>query len=321
MIRKRGMADMSFREAMAEALYDEAARNPNLMVLTPDLARALRLERIVSGLPNQYLSLGIAELNATGVAAGLASVGREPVIAGFAMFSAVRPFEQLRNMVAYPDLNVKIIATHGGLCVGKDGATHQALEDLALMRTLPNFTVLTACDARQTKAAVHAMLKKTGPAYLRLGRDGHGTVYETDPEYMVGGSDVLRDGDDLAIFTYGSIAGVALQAAKRLERHGISAAVINTYSIKPLDKVRVLQYAQKCHRVLTVEDHFKAGGLGSMIAELLSSAYPAPMDYIGVDDIFGESGGEAELYHKYGLDEEAVVGKAIALCGKKEAAG
>jgi len=303
----------SFRDALAQALLEEGKQDKSIMVLTPDIARALRLDNFVETYPLQHISTGISELNTIGIASGLSSLGLKPIVAGFSMFVGIRPFEQIRNIVAYPNLNVKIFATHCGICVGRDGATHQTLEDLALMRTLPNFTVLTACDFDQTKAAVHASLAHIGPVYLRLGRDKATPVYHGNCEYKIGGSDVLKDGNDLAIFTMGTTTKYALDAAEELKIVGIDAAVINAYSIKPIDKQRILSYAKKCKRILTVEDHFMNGGLGSVIAEFLSRVNPVLMDFVGVNDTFGESGDEIELYQKYGLDTSMIVNKAKEL--------
>lgn len=303
----------SFRDAMAEALLEESKSNSQIFVLTPDLARSIRLDRFMEELPQQHISTGISELNTIGVASGLASIGCVPVVAGFSMFVAVRPYEQLRNIVAYPHLNVKIFATHCGICVGKDGATHQTLEDLGLMRMLPGFTVLTACDAMQTSQAVRAALAHEGPVYLRLGRDVAEPIYTTPRAYQIGGSDVLTEGNDLAIFSMGTTIKHALTAAKTLSVEGITAAVINAYSIKPLDYECVLHYAQKCGRILTVEDHFAHCGLGSAISEHLSQVMPIPIEMVAVQDVFGESGDEDELYKKYGIDADAIVNKGRKL--------
>ena len=297
----------SYREALAQTLLEEAAQNKRLMILTPDLAKALRMDLLTETYPNQYVSMGISEGNMVGVAAGLAAAGMLPVICGFAMFVAERPYEQIRNIIAYPELNVKIFATHGGLCVGRDGATHQAAEDIGMMRMLPHFSVLTACDVAQTQSAVKAALAHEGAVYLRLGRDKSKTVYENGCTYEIGKSDVLRDGSDVAIFAAGTMVAKALEAAETLRNEGVSAAVINLYSIKPFDQETVLRYAKTCGRIVTVEDHSKFGGLGSTIAEYLAKACPTPISFVGVDDVFGESGDENELYEEYGLDAKSIV--------------
>ena len=304
---------VSFRDAMAQSLLDEAQKNDRVFILTPDLARSVRLEKVVEEIPEQYITTGISELNTIGIASGLSSVGYIPVVAGFSMFIAVRTYEQLRNIVAYPGLNVKIIATHCGICVGQDGATHQTLEDIGIMRMLPRFSVLSACDGVQTWAAVRAAIEHEGPVYLRLGRDKAFSIYEDGCEYHIGGSDVLADGSDIAIFTMGTTTKRVINAAGELKKEGFSAAVINAYSLKPFDAKRLLEYAKKCRCILTVEDHFESGGLGSIVAEILAQNEPVPLERVGVRDVFGESGTEDELYAKYGLDERSIAERAKRL--------
>lgn len=308
----------SFRDALAKTLLEEVGGNPSLMILTPDLLRALRMDRFVETYPEQYVSMGISEGNMIGVAAGFATMGYVPVVCGFSMFVAERPYEQIRNIIAYPGLNVKIIATHGGLCVGRDGATHQAAEDIGLMRMLPNFTVLTACDVAQTQSAIKAALNHDGAVYLRLGRDKSNPIYSEGCAYEIGKSDVLQDGSDVALIAAGTMVTNAMEAAERLREEGVSAAVLNLYSIKPFDKETVLHYAKKCGKIVTVEDHSKLGGLGSTIAEYLAGTYPVPIEFIGIDDVFGESGEESELYEKYGLDASSIVeaAKKILTCDR-----
>lgn len=302
---------VSFREALASTLLEVLEKDARIQVITPDLGRALRIDALMERYAGQYVSTGICESSTIGIAAGMAASGLVPIVAGFAMFVAEKPFELLRNMVAYPNLNVKIIATHAGICVGKDGPTHQAAEDIAILRTLPNFKLLCACDVAQTRAAIKAIVEDEGPAYLRLGRDKAVTVYPDDCEVRIGGSDILRDGKDVAIFATGTLVTRSLAAAKRLEEKGISAAVINLYSIKPLDQERVLQYALKCRHVVTTEDHSRFGGLGGAVAEYLAETQPTRMAFVALNDTFAESGGEEELYEKYALDEQAIVEAAV----------
>lgn len=306
----------SFREALASTFLEIAEENPSVMVLTPDLARALRIEKFVEDYSGQYISTGISEANTIGVAAGLAASGYTPIIAGFSMFIAEKPFELIRNIIAYPNLNVKFIATHGGICVGQDGATHQAAEDIAMLRTLPNFTVLTACDVAQTQAAIRAAIQHEGPVYVRLGRDKASEVYANGCEVKIGKSDVLADGSDVAIIAAGTLVANALAAAQKLKEDGISAAVINLYSIKPFDQETVLKYAQKCGRIVAAEDHSKFGGIGGTIAEYLSNVHPTRMEYVGLGDVFGESGRQEELYEKYGLDAPSIIAAVKRVCKK-----
>lgn len=305
----------SYRYAMAEAVQKAVEEYPNVYVITADLARAEKLDNLL--LPGQqYIPVGISENNMMCMAAGLSTTGLIPIIVGFAMFTACRSFEQIRNTIAYSNFNVKIIATHGGICVGKDGATHQAMEDLALMRVLPNMTVLCASDAAQTKAAIQTMIEHKGPVYLRLGRDATPQIYDTMPEVRIGGSDLLKEGKDILIIGTGSIVSKALEAAKELERDGIHATVLNTYSIKPLDQSSILHWAKICQSVIVVEDHFTAGGLGSAVCELLCEHNPMPVRRIGIGDTFGESGTEEQLFEKYGIAKRFIIEAAKTMCKK-----
>lgn len=245
-----------------------------------------------------------------GTAAGMAAAGLLPVIVGFSMFVSEKPFEQIRQAVAYPNLNVKIIATHSGLCVGQDGATHQALEDIAVMRALPNFKVYAAADVTETKAAVEAMLKHEGPAYLRLGRDLAEDIFDENKSFFPGGADVLREGSDVTIAACGLMVEQALLAASALRSGGIHATVLNTYSIKPLPEDLLTDRARKTKAFVTVEDHSVTGGLGGAVSEYLSQTCPVPVIRVGVEDCFGESGTQEELYQKYGLTADHIVDAA-----------
>ena len=309
----------SFRDAMAESLFENMKKNDAIVIISPDVSRAVHLGKIKQEYNDRFLSVGISEADMVGVAAGLATLGLIPVIVGFAMFVAEKPFEQIRNSVAYPNLNVKFIATHGGLSVGKDGATHQALEDIAILRTLPNMRVLTACDSMQTHQAVSAMINSKGPAYLRLGRDNAEAVYDSPPEYNIGKSDLLKEGIDLAILATGTELPNAIIARKELWGMGIYTSVINMYSIKPIDRDRILHHAKKCRRIVTVEDHSIIGGLGSAVSEILSEEYPTYMRRVGVKDTFGESGTQEELYDKYGLGVNAIKNAVLDVMSRHKA--
>lgn len=304
------MGGSSFRDALGEELIAMGREYPNMVVVTPDLAKAVHITEFKRLYPERFISVGISEADCVSVAAGLAAVGLIPVVAAFAMFAAEKPFEQIRNSVAYPRLNVKIFATHGGISVGRDGATHQAIEDIAVMRALPGMTVLAAADATETKAAIKAALKHKGPVYLRLGRDQAETVYDKEKDFVIGGCDLLRQGNDLTLVACGLMTAEALRAAEILARQGISARVINMHSIKPLDEEALIRAAAETGAIVSAEDHSRIGGLGGAAAEVLVKACPVPMEQIAVDDCFAESGSQNELYEKYGLTAEKIAGAA-----------
>lgn len=300
----------SFRSTLIDTVMKSAGDYDNLVVLNADSARALKLTGFAEAWPDRMFGVGISEADMIGTAAGMAAAGLLPLIVGFSMFVSEKPFEQIRQAVAYPNLNVKIIATHSGLCVGQDGATHQALEDIAVMRTLPNFKVFAAADVTETKAAVEAMLKHEGPAYLRLGRDLAEDIFDDSKSFYPGGADVLREGADVTIAACGLMVEQALLAASALRSAGIHATVLNTYSIKPLPEDLLLDRAKKTKAFVTAEDHSVTGGLGSAVSEYLSQTCPVPVIRVGVEDCFGESGTQDELYQKYGLTADHIVDAA-----------
>ncbi|KMZ54150.1 transketolase family protein [Dorea sp. D27] len=300
----------SFRSTLIDTVMKSAGDYDNLVVLNADSARALKLTGFTEAWPDRMFGVGISEADMIGTAAGMAAAGLLPLIVGFSMFVSEKPFEQIRQAVAYPNLNVKIIATHSGLCVGQDGATHQALEDIAVMRTLPNFKVFAAADVTETKAAVEAMLKHEGPAYLRLGRDLAEDIFDENKSFYPGGADVLREGADVTIAACGLMVEQALLAASALRSAGIHATVLNTYSIKPLPEDLLLDRAKKTKAFVTAEDHSVTGGLGSAVSEYLSQTCPVPVIRVGVEDCFGESGTQDELYQKYGLTADHIVDAA-----------
>lgn len=309
----------SFRAVLLEALNRNAENYPNLVVLNADSARALSLTKFTAAYPDRMYGMGISEADMLSTAAGMAATGLIPIVVGFSMFVSEKPFEQIRQSIAYPNLNVKIIATHSGLCVGQDGATHQALEDIAIMRMLPNFKVFVSADVTETKSIIDAMMKYDGPAYLRLGRDMAEDIYLEDKLSVPGGADVLLDGRDVTIAACGLMVEPALQAARALKEEGISAAVLNVYSIKPLNDKLLLEYASKTNAMVTAEDHMKAGGLGGAVAELIGQDHPVPVRRVGVNDHFGESGSQEELYLKYGLTAERIMEEArIAISAKRQ---
>lgn len=297
----------SFRSTLIDSIMENAETHPNMVVLNADSARALKLTDFQAAYPDRMFGVGISEADLIGTAAGMATTGLIPVVVGFSMFVSEKPFEQIRQAVAYPNLNVKIIATHSGLCVGQDGATHQALEDMAVIRTLPNFKVFAAADVTETKAAVNAMLNHDGPAYLRLGRDLAEDIFEGPKEFVPGGADLLANGPDVTIAACGLMTEQALLAASQLSKEGIRSTVLNMYSIKPLPEDLLLGKAKETGAFVTAEDHSVIGGLGGAVNEFLSENYPVPVVKIGVHDHFGESGTQDQLYEKYGLTASHIV--------------
>ena len=310
------MADVkkiATRESYGNALVDCAEDFPQLVVLDADLAGATKTGIFKKAYPDRHIDCGIAECNMTGIAAGLATCGKIPFISSFAMFAAGRNFEQVRNSIGYPHLNVKIGATHAGISVGEDGATHQCNEDIALMRTIPGMVVINPCDSVEAKAAVKAAYEHNGPVYLRFGRLAIPVINdEENYHFELGKGIVLKEGTDVTIIATGLCVNESMEAAKMLEADGISAEVINIHTIKPLDEELVLSSAKKTGKVVTVEEHSVIGGLGSAVADVLSEKEPTRMIKIGINDVFGESGPAVELIKKYGLDAESIYKKVKA---------
>lgn len=308
------MADVkkiATRESYGNALAECGAKYPNLVVLDADLAGATKTGVFKKAFPDRHIDCGIAECNMTGIAAGLATCGKIPFISSFAMFAAGRNFEQVRNSIGYPHLNVKIGATHAGITVGEDGATHQCNEDVALMRTIPGMTVIVPADDVEAKAAVEAAINHEGPVYLRFGRAAV-PVINDDPDYQfeIGKGVVLREGKDVTIVASGICVAEALTAAEKLAADGVDAEVINIHTIKPLDEDLIVASAKKTGKVITVEEHSVIGGLGSAVCDALCAKQPTPVLKIGINDTFGESGPAAALVVKYGLDGESIYKKA-----------
>lgn len=304
------MADVkkvATRESYGNALAECGAKYPNLLVLDADLAGATKTGVFQKAFPDRHIDCGIAEANMTGIAAGLATCGKIPFISSFAMFAAGRNFEQVRNSIGYPHLNVKIGATHAGITVGEDGATHQCNEDIALMRTIPGMTVIVPSDDVEAKAAVEAAINYEGPVYLRFGRAAVPVINDTpDYKFEIGKGVLLKEGKDVTIVATGICVNSALEAAEKLAADGIEAEVINIHTIKPLDEELVLASAKKTGKVVTVEEHSVIGGLGSAVCDVLSAKLPTKVLKIGMNDIFGESGTAAGLVEKYGLDGNGV---------------
>ena len=304
------MADkvmIATRESYGNALKEYAEEFPNLVVLDADLAGATKTGIFKKAYPDRHIDCGIAEADMTGIAAGLATCGKIPFISSFAMFAAGRNFEQVRNSIGYPHLNVKIGATHAGISVGEDGATHQCNEDIALMRTIPGMTVIVPADDIEAKAAVRAELEYNGPVYLRFGRAAVPVINDRpDYHFEMGKGIRLRDGKDVSIFATGILVSAAIDAAEKLAADGISADVIDIHTIKPLDRELVIESAKKTGLVVTAEEHSVIGGLGGAVCECLSEECPTKVCRIGVKDRFGESGKASELIKIFGFDGDGV---------------
>ncbi len=298
------------RESYGKALVELGKQNENLYVLDADLAGATKTGTFMKAFPERHIDCGIAECNMMGIAAGLAATGKLPFASSFAMFAAGRAFEIVRNSIGYPGLNVKIGATHAGISVGEDGATHQCNEDIALMRTIPGMVVISPSDDVEARAAVFAAAKHNGPVYLRFGRLAVPVINdEATYEFELGKGIVLREGKDVAIITTGLEVSECLLAADILAKEGIEAKVVNIHTIKPLDEELVIEAAKETGKVVTVEEHSVIGGLGSAVADVLCEKMPTKMLKIGVNDTFGESGPALELIKKYGLDGESIAKK------------
>lgn len=301
------------RDAYGSALAELGKEKENLVVLDADLAAATKTEVFRKEFPDRHIDCGIAEANMIGIAAGLASTGKVPFVSSFAMFAAGRAYEQVRNSVGYPHLNVKIGATHAGISVGEDGASHQCNEDLALMRVIPGMTVINPSDAVEARAAVRAAYELDGPVYLRFGRLAVPVINDrADYQFEIGKGVLLKDGKDLTIIATGLCVSEALEAAQMLLKDGIDARVINIHTIKPLDEELVIKAAKETGKVVTVEEHSVIGGLGGAVAEALCEKCPAKLLRIGIEDTFGESGPAAELIEKYGLDAKGIYSKIKA---------
>ena len=295
------------RQSYGEALIELGKEHENLVVLDADLAAATQTGKFKAVFPERHIDCGIAESNMIGIAAGLAATGKVPFASTFAMFAAGRAFEQVRNSVGYPHLNVKIGATHAGISVGEDGATHQCNEDIALMRTIPGMTVINPADDIEAKAAVKAAYEMDGPVYLRFGRLAVPVINDNpDYKFEIGKGVVLKEGKDVAIIATGLCVNSALEAAEKLAADGIDAMIVNIHTIKPIDEELIIEAAKKCGKVVTVEEHSVIGGLGSAVCDVLSEKLPTQVKKIGVYDVFGESGPAVKLLEKYKLDGQGV---------------
>jgi transketolase len=306
------------REAYGDALAEFGAKYENLVVLDADLAAATKTSTFKKAFPDRFFDCGIAENNMINVAVGLSLSGKIPFASTFAMFAAGRSFEQIRNSIGYPHNNVKIGATHAGITVGEDGATHQCNEDIALMRVIPGMTILNPADAVEARLAVEAAIKMQGPCYLRFGRMAVPVIFDKDYKFEIGRGVKLADGTDVSLIATGIEVEQALAARELLAAEGISASVVNIHTIKPLDEELVVAEAQKTGAVVTCEEHSIIGGLGGAVAECLSAKCPTPVLRVGVEDTFGRSGPAKELVSYFGLDAAAIAAKAKAAVALKK---
>ena len=306
------MEQLATRDGFGNALT-KLGEDKRIVVLDADLSESTRSKKFKDLYPDRFFNIGISEQDMIGTAAGLAISGKIPFACTFAVFATGRVYDQIRVSVAYSNANVKIIGTHAGLLTGEDGASHQALEDVALMRALPNMTIIQPADALETEKAVKAIIKHEGPVYLRLGRAKIPTITSENQEFEIGKGTILKEGSDITIIASGIMVHKALEAAELLEQENIKAKVINIHTLKPIDKELIINSAKQTKAIITVEDHSVIGGLGSAVAEVLSENHPTKLKRIGVQDKFGESGDSNELYKKYNMDIEDIVKAAKEL--------
>lgn len=305
---------IAYGDALAEFGKDE-----RIVVLDADLSKSTKTEIFKKAYPERFVNMGIAEGNMMAVAAGMATCGKIVFASSFAMFAAGRAFEQIRNSIGYPHLNVKIGATHAGLSVGEDGATHQCLEDIGLMRTIPGMVILNPADAVESRLAVKTAIEYEGPVYLRFGRLGVPTIFDDSYKFEIGKGVQLEDGNDVTLIATGLMVPEALEAKKRLAEQGVSARVVNIATIKPIDKEIIIKAARETGAVVTAEEHNIIGGLGSAVAEVLVENCPVPMQRVGTEDVFGRSGKPNALLEMYGLDAKTLVKKALRAIAQKKA--
>ena len=305
------------RSGFGAGLTELGKKNANVVALCADLTGSLKMNDFKEENPDRFFQIGIAEANMIGIAAGMTIGGKIPFTGTFANFSTSRVYDQIRQSVAYSGKNVKICASHAGVTLGEDGATHQVLEDIGMMKMLPHMTVINTCDYNQTKAATIEIAEYEGPVYLRFGRPSVPNFTSIDQKFIIGEAVNLKEGNDITIFATGHLVWEALEAAKFLEKNLISVEVINIHTIKPLDKKAILKSANKTKCVVTAEEHMLNGGLGDSIAQLLAIESPTPIEMVGVDDTFGESGTPMQLLSKYGLDSKAIIVAAKKVISRK----
>jgi len=308
---------MATRDAYGQALLILGAENPKVVVLDADLSKSTKTADFAKKYPERFFNMGIAEANLLGTAAGLAAAGKIPFASTFAIFAVGRAFEQIRNSIAYPKLNVKIAATHAGITVGEDGGSHQAVEDMAIMRAVPNMVVLVPADGEETRQVILAAAKYNGPVYIRMGRLAVPLLFGEDYHFEIGKANVLQEGTDAAIMANGLMVSTALEAAGELAAEGINVSVVNVASVKPLDEETIVRIAKQTKAVVTAEEHNIIGGLGSAVAEVLGEKLPTPMVRVGIKDLFGESGSPQQLLEKYGLTKRDLINAVYEVLAKK----
>ncbi|MET6999812.1 transketolase family protein [Chitinophaga defluvii] len=306
------------RAGFGEGILEAGRKNPNVVALTADLLGSMKLNAFIKEFPDRFVQCGIAEANMIGIAAGLTIGGKIPYTTTFANFSTGRVYDQIRQSVAYSGKNVKICASHAGLTLGEDGATHQILEDIGLMKMLPGMTVIVPCDFNQTKAATMAIADHEGPVYLRFGRPKWPNFTPENQKFEIGKAQVLNEGNDISIFACGHLVWIAIEAGRILEEKGYSVEIINIHTIKPLDEAAVIRSITKTGCAVTAEEHNVLGGLGDSIAQVASRNHPIPIEYVGTNDTFGESGKPLELLTKYGLDAAHIVAAAEKAMSRKK---
>ncbi|HNX85664.1 MAG TPA: transketolase family protein [Bacteroidales bacterium] len=318
MMRFNNAGSRDTRSGFGEGLLEAGRQNQDIVALCADLTGSLKMDQFAREFPDRFFQVGIAEANMMGIAAGLTIGGKIPFTGTFANFSTGRVYDQIRQSIAYSAKNVKICASHAGVTLGEDGATHQGLEDMGLMRMLPNMTVISPCDFNQTRAATLAIAKFKGPVYLRFGRPKWPNFTPVNEEFIIGKAQVMTEGNDVSIFATGHMVWNALHAAEALLEKGISAEVINIHTIKPLDEKTVLQSVHKTGCAVSAEEHMRNGGLGELLAQTFTRNHPIPMEMIAVNDLFGESGKPEELLRKFNLDIPDIVQAAVKAFSRKK---
>lgn len=308
--------NIATRDSYGNSLVELGAMNDNVVVLDADLAGATKTEMFKGAFPDRFFDSGIAEANMVGVAAGMSTMGMIPFVSTFAMFLAGRAFEQIRNTIGYPHLNVKLCATHGGISVGPDGASHQCCEDFGLMKMIPGMTVMCPSDDVEARQMIKAAYEMQGPVYIRFGRSPVPVFHRNDYSFEIGKAETIKEGKDIAIIANGIMVYEAIKAAKELEEEGISVRVINMATIKPMDQQAVIKAAKECGKIITVEEHNVIGGMGDSVCSILAENCPVPVTRIGVTDVFGHSGQAEELLKEFGLSAENIVDKAKVLLGR-----